>query len=153
MCAVHFSFDPRCNPGDSRGLQVPAAPTCRRLSSRQRRRLPGQSRCTLEPRHRHRESSQNGRVGAGRGKWRASGKLKTKERAGGSEAQIASERVIKMESDREKGRECRAILLPLPADISAQSSLKNPGPHYHKTTSFIKAYPVHHLINRQHALQ
>lgn len=92
-------------------------------------------------------------VGWGRGKWKASGKLKTKEKAGGSEAQIASERVIKMERDREKGRECRAILLPLPADISAQSSLKNPGPHYHKTTSFIKAYPVHHLINRQHALQ
>lgn len=92
-------------------------------------------------------------VGWERGKWKASGKLKTKEKAGGSEAQIASERVIKMESDREKGRECRAILLPLPADISAQSSLKNPGPYYHKTTSFIKAYPVHHLINRQHALQ
>lgn len=73
LCAVHFSFDPRCNPGDSRGLQVPAAPTCGCLSSRQRRRLPSQSRCTLEPRHRHRESSQNGRVGAGKmeSEWQA----------------------------------------------------------------------------------
>lgn len=51
--------------------------------------------------------------------------LISKEKARRSEAEIASESVIKMESDREKGRERRAILLPLPPDISAQSSLKS----------------------------
>lgn len=54
-----------------------------------------------------------------------SGKLITKEKARRSEAAIASESVIKMESDREKGKECRAVLLPLPPDIAAQSSLKS----------------------------
>lgn len=54
-----------------------------------------------------------------------SGKLITKEKARRSEAEIGHEGVIKMESDREKGRECRAALLPLPPDISAQSSLKS----------------------------
>ncbi len=138
FCKVHFSSDPWCHPGDSRGLQVPAAPTRGRLSPGQRWGLSGQSRCTLEPRHRHRESSQNGK-GPGEG-WgekrkrqgqrerereRESGKLITKERARRSEAVIASESVIKMESDREKGRERRAVLLPLPPDISARSSLKS----------------------------
>lgn len=54
-----------------------------------------------------------------------SGKLITKEKARRSEAEIASKSVIKMESDREKGRERRAVLLPLPPDISARSSLKS----------------------------
>lgn len=54
-----------------------------------------------------------------------SGKLITKEKARRSEAEIGNESVIKMESDREKGRECRAALLPLAPDISAQSSLKS----------------------------
>lgn len=39
-------------------------------------------------------------------------KLITKEKARRSEAEIASESVIKTESDREKGKECGAVLLP-----------------------------------------
>jgi len=66
-------------------------------------------------------------VGGGKEKEREteSSTLITKEKARRSEAEIASESVIKMEIDREKGRERRAVLLPLPPDISAQSSLKS----------------------------
>lgn len=58
-------------------------------------------------------------------KERGGGRLIAIEKARRSEAEIASESLIKMESDREKGRECRAVLLPLPPDITAQSSLKS----------------------------
>lgn len=50
-----------------------------------------------------------------------SGEAITKEKPRRNEAQIVSESVIRMESDREKGKECKAVLLPLPSDISAQS--------------------------------
>lgn len=64
--SVHFSPDPWCNSGDSGSLPVPATATSGRLSPRQRRGLSRQSRRALEPRHRHRESSQNGEEGGGR---------------------------------------------------------------------------------------
>lgn len=123
LCSVHFSSDPRRRPGDSGGLPIPAAPTRRRFSPGQRWRLSSQSGCTLEPRHRHRESSQNGRRGGGGKRVWERGKLISKEKAGRSVAEIASENVIKMESDREKGREHRAVLLPLPPDIFAHAEL------------------------------
>lgn len=72
-----------------------------------------------------------------------SGKLITKEKTRGSGAVIGSEGVIRMGSDREKGKKCRAVLPPL---ISVRRAHSNPGPHYHKTTSFIKAYPVYRFI-------
>lgn len=37
--------------------------------------------------------------------------------------------------------------------ISLHRAHSNPWPHYHKTISVIKAYPVHHLINRLSVLQ
>lgn len=63
--------------------------------------------------------------GEGRGGGGLSGKLITKEKARGSEATIGSESVIRMGSDREKGKKCGAVLLPLLPDINAQSSLKS----------------------------
>lgn len=63
--------------------------------------------------------------GEGRGGGGLSGKLITKEKARGSKAVIGSESVIRMGSDREKGKECGAVLLPLLPDINAQSSLKS----------------------------
>lgn len=132
LLSVHFSADAWCHSGDSGSLQVPAAATSGRLSPRQRRRLSRQPRCALEPRHRHWESSQNGEGGVpisvegeGRRGGGLSGKLITKEKARGSEAAIGSESVIRMGSDREKGKECGAVLLPLVPDINAQSSLKS----------------------------
>lgn len=84
-----------------------------------------------------REERRLSAEGEGRGGGRLSGKLITKEKAGGSEAVIGSESVIRMGSDREKGKECGAVLLPL-LPISMHRAHSNPGPHYHKTTSFIK---------------
>lgn len=105
--AVHISADTRCHPGDSRGLPLPAAPTCGRLSPWQRRRLPCQSCRPLEPRHRYRESSQNGRGGKirPRGRWQARGANEwVAKQAGRSEAEIVNQTKIKMESDREGKR-------------------------------------------------
>lgn len=46
-----------------------------------------------------------------------------------------------MTERREK--KCRAVLPPV---ISVHRAHSNPDPHYHKTTSFIKAYPVYRFI-------
>lgn len=58
-----------------------------------------------------------------------SGKPITKEKAGGSEAAIGSESVIRMGSDREKGKECRAAPPSLCSQISVHRARSNPGPH------------------------
>lgn len=59
---VHISADPWCHPRDRRGLPVPSAAACGRVSQGECRRLPRQPCRALEPRHRHRESPQNGRT-------------------------------------------------------------------------------------------
>lgn len=59
---VHISADPWCHPRDRRGFPVPSAAACGRVSQGECRRLPRQPCCALEPRHRHRESPQNGRT-------------------------------------------------------------------------------------------
>lgn len=65
-----------------------------------------------------------------------------------------------MESDREKecwfeGGGVKRVepFSTLCLQISLHRAHSNPRPHYHKTISVIKAYPVHHLINRLSVLQ
>lgn len=64
-----------------------------------------------------------------------SGKLITKEKARGSEPAIGSESVIRMGSDREKGKECGGCSAPR---YQCTELTQIQAPHYHKTASFIK---------------
>jgi hypothetical protein len=61
VVSVHVSADPWRRPGPGRGLPVPAEAEGGCVPKGERWGLPGQPSRTLEPRHWHRESTQNGR--------------------------------------------------------------------------------------------